>query len=153
MVNLQGSYDPNATPSAPLELLPNGMYTAIVVESDLKASKANPSNQYLAITFELVDGEHKGRKLWKNYNLRNSNAQAVAIANAEFAALRAATGVMNCHDSQQLHNIPVVLDVKVVKRKDNEELSNEIKAIHPRGGAGTVAAPVSAASEKAPWDK
>ena len=100
----------------------------------------------------LVDGEHKGRKLWQNYNLWNSNTQAVAMANGEFAALRAATGVMNCHDSQQLHNIPVVLDVRVVKRKDNEELSNEIKAIHPRGGAGTVAAPVAAASEKAPWD-
>lgn len=113
-------------PTTPIEPVPAGKYAAMITESEMKPTKAG-TGQYLQFTFEIIDGEFKGRLLWARLNLENPNTQAVAIARAELSAVCRAVGVMQPKDSVELHNLPLVISVRCKKRSDSDEMSNEIK--------------------------
>ncbi len=61
---------------------------------------------------------------------KNGNGQYLEL---ELSAICHATGVMRPNDSVELHDIPLVLDVKVAKRNDTGDLTNEIKGYDRRG--------------------
>lgn len=106
--------------------IPSGDYEAVVTESDYKPTKAG-TGHYLKLTFEIIDGEFKGRKLWANFNLDNPNDEAVGIARSQLRQLCEAVNVKHVKDTMQLHNLPVI--VRVVKKLDKTrgEEVNEIK--------------------------
>jgi hypothetical protein len=132
MASLSGFDASNVTPMASFAPLPNGRYVAAVTNSEFKPTK-NGTGEYLELTFEVLEGEHKGRKLWARLNLKNASAEAVRIAEQELSAICHATGVMRPNDSLELHDIPLLLDVKVTKRNDTGDLTNEIKGYKRRG--------------------
>ena len=161
------------------ELIPAGMYQAIVVESGgksdnpqtcedgLVASKSG-KGRYLPMTFEIIDGEYKGRQLFKNFNLENQNEQAVAIARGEIKELLQAIGwdftgkPQGPEDTSEIHMIPLTLQVVIKTNKQTEEPQNEIKHFKPRQSPGypQPAAPAAgcaaakpAAPVQPPWAK
>jgi len=94
------------------------------------------------LTFEIIDGPHKGRKTWARLNLDNPNETAVKIAQAELSAICRATGVMTPNDSVELHDLPLVIDVRCRKRPDTGDITNEIKGYLPKNSpAQSSAAP------------
>ena len=119
-------------PSKPLEPLPAGRYLGAMTESEMKATQKG-DGAYLACAFQVLDGEHKGRKLFDNLNLKNPSATAVEIARGKLSAICHAVGVMQPKDSTELHNKPLVLVVGHEKRSDNGELKNVIKGYEARG--------------------
>ena len=131
MANLRG-FDANTVePTGDFEPIPAGVYEAIAIDSEMKATKSG-TGSYLQVAFEIVAGPHRGRRLWARFNLQNSNQLAVQIARAELAAFCLATGVHAPNDSVELHGIPVLLKVGVKKRSDTQELQNEIRSYSPR---------------------
>ena len=133
MANLQGLYDKNDEPSTSFEPIPNGRYVASITKSELKPT-ASKNGEYLELTFTIQDGDYKNRTLFARLNLVNPSAQAVAIARKDLAAIRHATGVLDVKDSQQLHNIPIEIDVIVEPRNDKPEFkTNRIKSYNKRG--------------------
>ena len=84
-------------PSKPREVISTGWYTAIVDASDVKPTKkAQEAEEYggegggdrlLALTFRVVEGEHKDSLIFTNLNIVNSNPQAQEIAQRELSAL------------------------------------------------------------------
>lgn len=150
MANVTGMYDRGDAPQQPLDVIPAGKYVAAIVESKQKATKDNQGS-YLELTWEILDGPYKGRKVWSRLNLHNKSAQAVQIARGEFAAIRQAVGVIEPKDSEELHRLPCVIIVKCKKRKDSDEMSNEIKG-YERKGSGSTASPPSAGGA-APWKR
>lgn len=50
------------TPTTGFEPIPKGKYNAVIVESDEKTTRSG-SGSYLEFTYEIIDGEYKGRKL------------------------------------------------------------------------------------------
>ncbi len=137
-------------PSAPMEVLPAGEYPAAMVASDMKPTK-NAGGEFLECTFQVLDGEYKGRKLWSRLNLVNANQQAVDIARRELSAICHATGVMQIQDSVQLHDRPLIVVVKVTKDKnDASVVRNEISGYKPFGGAGMAASPQRAGQQATP---
>jgi hypothetical protein len=44
---------------------------------------------------------------------------------------------MQPKDSTDLHNLPLIVNVKLKKRPDNDELSNEIRGFEPKQSPGT----------------
>lgn len=122
-------------PSKSFEPIPEGRYVAIIAKSDMKATKAG-TGEYLEMTLQIVDGEHKGRQLWERLNLKNPNATAVAIAQGTLSAICRAVGVLTPQDSAELHDIP--LEIKVVCKKSPEtgEIRNEIKGYQAVKAAG-----------------
>lgn len=150
-------------PTTAYELLPAGKYRAQIVESEMRVTK-NGMGQYLWLMLDILDGEHKGRKIFDQLNLVNPNPATVEIAQRTLSAICHATGKLQVNDSEELHLIPMMIQVKIRPPKNGYGESNAIAYLQPeRGAAPTRAvrpapeAPAAAAAPArmatAPWKK
>jgi hypothetical protein len=102
------------TTTAPsYEALPAGDYFAVVTQTDVKTTKAG-TGQYVAVTLEVADGPHKGRRVWDNINFQNPSAKAQEIGKRQLAELCKACGVTTLQRTEQLHG-------KVIKVRLGQE--------------------------------
>lgn len=132
--------------------IPEGQYVVIATHSEMKPTK-NGQGQYLQFTFEVLDGQFKGRKLWTRLNLHNASQTAVDIAQRELGAICKAVGVIKPSDSSELHNRPMLVKVAVELNDKNQE-TNTIKKYEsamPPGAAVPGATPVSASASPATY--
>lgn len=141
MANI-GHFDPTTVaPREDFTPLPTGEYNAQIVDSDVKPTKNN-NGHYAELTFEVMDGPHKGRKAWARLNLDNPNPKAVEIAQRELSAICHATGWLKpVSDTQVLHYKPLVIRVEYVQADGVKRTTdtNEIKAYKaPPGGVGAA---------------
>jgi hypothetical protein len=140
-------------PAVALEAVPADKYIAVITESETKPTKSK-NGHFLELTFEIIEGEFKGRKVWARLNLDNPNQQAVQIARGELSAICRAVNVMTPKDSAELHNLPLEINVRSKKRNDSDELMNEIKGYAPKGASENPSAPVEQAKTgAAPWKR
>jgi len=151
MANLNGFDANQVDPASNFDPIPAGKYLAAITDSEMKPTKAGTGN-YLQLTFQVLDGPHKGRLLWSRLNLDNPNAQAVQIAKAELSAVCRAVGVMAPHDSAELHNLPLVISVRCKKRQDTGEITNEIGG-YTKKDAPPAAPPATNGSATPPWKR
>jgi hypothetical protein len=150
-----GGFDPTLVdPASDFDPLPAGKYLAVITDSEMKETKAG-TGEYLNIAFEIIEGEHKGRHIWARLNLHNPNATAVKIARAELSAICRAVGVMAPRDSVELHNLPLIITVKCKKRRDTDEVVNEIKGYAPKDQPALVAgaSTTKSAPSAPPWKR
>jgi hypothetical protein len=85
----------------------------VIKESDVKETKRG-DGQYLKLTFEIIEGDYAGRRIWSNLNLVNPNEKAVEIAQRELAGICKACGFSETpEDSMELHGIPMEATVKI----------------------------------------
>jgi hypothetical protein len=152
MANLGNFNAHEVEPNASFEAIPVGKYLAAITESEMKATK-NGNGSYLQLTFTILEGEYKSRILWARLNLNNSNATAVKIARSELSAICHAIGVMQPKDSVELHNIPLLITVKVKKRADNDELTNEIKGYESKASAAGRPQQAPVTDNTPPWKR
>jgi hypothetical protein len=152
MANLNGFDASQVEPSASFDPIPAGKYLAAITESEMKATKTG-AGSYLQMTFTVLDGEYKNRMLWARLNLNNPNATAVKIARSELSALCRAVGVLQPRDSVELHNIPLLITVKLKKREDTGELTNEIKGYEPKAAAAGQPQQAPASDTTPPWKR
>lgn len=127
-------------PNKSFEPLPAGKYNALITQSEEKPTKAG-TGSYLELTFEVLDEEYKGRRLWARLNLNNPSDQAVAIARAELSAICHAVNVLELQDTTQLHDLPMLVKVVAKPDKVSGEVRNEIKgyeASRPNVNAGSA---------------
>jgi hypothetical protein len=150
MANLNGFNAAQVEPSQDFEPIPAGKYLAVITETEMKPTK-NGSGQYLQLAFQILDGPFKGRFVWARLNLNNSNPTTVQIARQELSAICRAVGVMTPGDSVELHNIPLVVTVKLKKRDDTGELTNEVKGYAKRDAAASSPTPAQATNPTPPW--
>lgn len=148
MANLHGFNANDVPPSTDFEPIPAGKYLAVITASDVKPNKAG-TGAYLQLTFQVVDGEYKNRVLWARLNLDNPNPTAVKLARAELSAICRAVGVMAPGDSADLHDLPLLIKVKVKRRKDTDELQNEIAGYEQKESASGK--PIQATTDTPPW--
>ena len=152
MPTLNGFNANEVDPNFAFEAIPAGKYLAVITESEMKPTKSGVG-QYLQITFQVIDGEYKGRLVWSRLNLDNPNATTVKIARAELSAVCRAVGVLAPKDSLELHNIPLVITVGHKKRDVNGELTNVIKG-YAKKDAASARAPATAGNNGAPpWKR
>jgi hypothetical protein len=148
MANLTGFNANEVEPTTDFDPIPAGKYETVITESEVKPNKAN-TGSYLQFTFQILEGEYKGRFLWARLNLDNPNATAVKIARGELSAICRAVGVMQPKDSVELHDLPLIISVKCKKRADTDELQNEIKGYEKK--EALQGKPVQATTETPPW--
>lgn len=154
MATLNGFNANEVDPAVGFDPIPAGKYLAIITESEMKPTKAG-TGQYLQLTFQVVDGEYKGRLVWARLNLDNPSPMAVKIARAELSAVCRATGVMAPKDSVELHDLPMVIRVGCKKRDDTGDITNEIKGYEGRP-RGVPASPATSSAERGgtpPWKR
>ena len=136
MADLNG-FDANTVdPTSDFEPLPAGKYIAAITDSVMKPTKKG-TGHYLELTFQVVEGQYKGRLVWSRLNLDNPSSQAVQIAQGELSAICRAIGVMQPKDSVELHNLPLLVKVKCKKREDTGDIVNEVRGYAKKeAGAG-----------------
>jgi len=149
---LNGFNANDVDPNFAFEAIPAGKYLAAITESEMKPTKSS-GGQYLQFTFQVIEGEYKGRLIWSRLNLDNPNATTVKIARAELSAICRAVGVPAPKDSIELHNIPLVITVGQKKRTDTGEMGNVIKG-YAKKDAVAARAPAPAGNNGAPpWKR
>ena len=117
----------------------------------MKPTKRGDGN-YAELTYEIIEGENKGRKVWVRLNLDNPNAKAVEIAQRQLSAICHAVDTLNIKDTAELHYKPHVIRVEYVKAdglKSTKD-SNEVRGWKRSGAAPVAAAPAPQASSAAP---
>ena len=137
--------------------LPAGIYVAQITDVEIKDTKAG-TGQYLQITWEIADGECRGRKVWDRLNVSNANAEAERIGRQQLSALCHAIGVLQVQDTNQFHG--KAARIRVTVRKDaTYGDGNDVKGYEaagarpmPTGGFPPAAAAAAApAAPRRPW--
>lgn len=146
--------DPNA---ADFDPIPQGTYLAACVASEEKQAKSG-QGLYFEFEFEVIEGEHKGRRLWDRINHKHSNDTAQSLGRSKLSQLCHSVNVLQPKDTVELHNIPLGIEVVVKDREDKPgTMTNEIKKYVSKADAKTGSTPAAAAAsgggQKAPWEK
>lgn len=68
------------------ETLPEGKYVVNVTNSEIKDTQ-NGNGKYIKVELTISSGEHKGRKLWQNFNVQNKNDKAVSIGLSQLKSM------------------------------------------------------------------
>jgi len=103
----------NNESSADRSALPAGDYLVHIVKSEMKQTKAK-NGHYLSLHFQVIEPQDSaGKFVFTNLNLDNPNAIAVEIATKELNSICQACDKEGVEDSEELHQIPMVISVKV----------------------------------------
>lgn len=133
-----------------LQLIERGQ--AVIIDSEMKPTKAGTGN-YLQLTFQIIEGPYANRLLWARLNLDNPNETARKIAQGELSAICRAVGVLAPNDSVELHNLPLVINVRCKKRSDTGEIVNEIKGYSKKDSPQPPTAAAPASNSTPPWKR
>lgn len=140
----------NVAPQQSFTPVPAGVYTVMVTDSEVKPTK-NMTGQMAVFTLQVVDGEHRGRKLFARINVQNQNPQAEQIGQSQLSSLCHAAGVLQLMDTAQLHNKVVRAKVKVRRDETGRyEDQNEVTAFEAAGGPGAPTTAAAGPSSPAP---
>jgi hypothetical protein len=137
-------------PTSDFDPIPANKYLAVITESQNKQTK-DKAGEYLELVFQIIEGDYKNRLVWTRLCLNHSNPTTSKIARGHLAAICKAVGVLTPRDSAELHNLPLIINVKLKKRNDNGELSNEIRGFSKR--ETSTVAPAQAKPSIAPWKR
>ena len=114
--------------------LPVGRHPVIIESSEVKANKANDGG-YLQLNVKLIDGPQTGTTGAYRLNLYHSNPQTAEIAHRQLSAICHVIGVFNVQDSQQLHNIPFIVEVGLQKGEEAAQKGyTEVKKVFDING-------------------
>ncbi len=91
--------------------VPPGAYTAMIVESEIKPTKAG--GEMIVLEIDIQEGEYAGRKVFERLNIKNENQKAVDIAYRTLAEIGKALGKSSIKDTAELHNKRLTINVKV----------------------------------------
>jgi hypothetical protein len=163
MARFDAAFDASSIdPTTAHELLPAGKYRAQIVESEMRATR-NGMGQFLWLMLDILDGPHQGRKIFDQLNLVNPNPTTVEIAQRTLSAICHATGRMQVSDSEELHLIPMTIQVTVKPPKNGYGESNAIRYMVPdpspaapqaaKAQTAGAAAAAPARMAAAPWNK
>jgi len=136
--------------------IPAGVYNATIIDSDLRPTKAAKDEQgeflqiheysayLLALTFRISGGEHANSVVMEFINLKNKNASATEIGQRQLGDLCRACGKKVINDTQELHGIPLTIQVAEEESKRGGEMRNVIKS-YVAGSAALAKAPSGSA--------
>ncbi len=159
MSNLSG-YNFNAEevePSSSFDPIPAGWYQAIISSSEMKATR-DGYGEYLSLTLQVIEGQYENRLVFARLNLKNANDKTVDIARKDLAAICRAVGVMSPQASEELHDKPLMIKVKVRAASGEYDASNDVAGYKAVEGANLTPPPppkaaTPAAPAKKPWQK
>lgn len=113
-------------PESDFEPIPAGDYSAQIVQSEMKSTKAG-TGEYLQLRIQILDEEYQGRIVFDRLNLVNPNEQAVKIAQRTLGDLCQACGVEEVEDSEELHGIEMTVRLGVTEASGDYPPGNEVK--------------------------
>lgn len=109
-------------------LIPAGAYNAAIVGAEPKETKAK-TGAYIALEFEVLDGDHKGARFGDIVNIANPNEDAVRIGLARLKRILELGGHKNPNslkDTDELIGLAVqaVVSQEKTSTKEGKEYTN-----------------------------
>ncbi len=101
-------YQPDVRDNTPV---PSGTYRVKCTEAEDKATSTG--GEMIAARFQICEGDHKGRLIWHNFNVRNKSPQAERIGRQQVEAWKKAAGKPNAVSTDQLLDVPVSVRVTI----------------------------------------
>lgn len=124
---MQLAYDASNHIPQSFDPLPSAWYNVKLIEGLETPVNGKPQSTYFKSVWEVIDGPHKGRKLFHNFNFKNDNEQAVKIAYDQLAAIMHAVGLLKIQTMEQLFEKPLQAKVKLKPAVYEEGSETEIK--------------------------
>lgn len=90
--------------------IPAGWYKVLVSSTEVKPTA---NGEYIAVTYDVLEGAGKGSKIFTNFNVKNTSEKAMDIGRKQFSALCYAVQRLDITDTDQLKNIPFFVRLKV----------------------------------------
>jgi hypothetical protein len=149
------NFDPSAIePDRPIEPLPPGPYAVVVTNTSLRETKSG-SGTYLEIEMEVVEGDHKGKRIWDRLNLRNPSDTAVEIGMRRLSSICRILGLERLPNSELLHGKTLV--ATVAHRDRDGRVNVDVKGYAASKGAAPAkrveAVPAAGGAKTPPWKR
>lgn len=125
-------------PKSSFAPIPAGVYLAHITESDVVPLKSGKGTA-LKLTFEILDGQFKGRKIWENLNIQHTNPDTQRYAQQDLSAICHATGNIKLNETSALHFKPVKIKVSIRPASGGYDEGNAIKGYESASGAKPAA--------------
>lgn len=141
------------------ELLPAGEYTLNITSVTDKPTKKDPRNICTVVEFDVIDGPHKGRKHWENFNIFHSNPQTAEWAAKDFKRMAKACGLMSTKRTEDVVG-RVVIGKMVCEEDKQGNIRNRVKGYKPARAVFNTpdptdtsgySEPVEAPASDSPW--
>lgn len=113
--------------------IPKGEYTIKCTDAEVKTTRSG--GEMIAATFEVVGGEHDGRKVWNNYNIHNDSEKAQKIGREQVASWARACGKPNATSFDELLERKFIASIDIEKGKDGYADKNRIVGYVMQGSA------------------
>lgn len=117
------------------EPLPTGTYPMAISAMECVPNTKAETGHNLKMTYTVIEGEFKGRKVFENLNLwHKTSSQAVEIAWKHLSSIGRAVGVMQGNDLTVLANKPMLVDISLEPGTPAsiDENGREVKARGPQ---------------------
>jgi len=128
-----------------------GDYVSHIVKSELLQTKAK-NGQRLSLHFRVLEGESTGRMFFASLNLDNPNPIAVEIANKELNSICSACGLEGVEDSEELHQIPLIVTLKVNPADAQYPESNSCTKYTAAEASSEAPATEGGSDDGVPWE-
>ena len=163
MAELPTAYnsETNKESMADFSALPAGLKIAAIYKSQYKATKAKTGHM-LQLQLKVLEGKDKGRVFFENLNLDNPNPVAVEIANKTLNSICQACLKASVKDSEELHNIPMRVTLRVDAATATQPASNSVTNYQSYDGEMVEESPAvpnsgeatsTPVTKKLPWEK
>lgn len=121
--------------------LPGGWYLMHIVEMACKANRDQSTGHNLSTELAVLEGEHKGRKMFDNLNLWYTGANAektVEIAMKQLSSIGHAVGVTSGDDLTLLALKPMLVEVELQEAKPDTINPNTGETVKGRGPSNRI---------------
>lgn len=103
----------------------------VITDSGFK-NPGNGATEYLSLTFQIIEGQSKGRLIWQNLSLNDPDPKWLGAAKRRLRAIyNAVCKPSGVNDSSELHNIPHLVSLEIEPAKNGYPAKNRIKKWMP----------------------
>jgi hypothetical protein len=120
--------------------IPDGRYDVVASAVAVKPTK-DGTGRMLTVTWTVIDGDYKGRKLFDRLNVVNKSEVAQKIGRAQLGNRLKATGLEGENDMGKIVGRECNLSVRIRAAEGAYQASNEINRADAIGGVSRPSAP------------
>ena len=107
------------------EPIPAGWYEVSISSTQLKQTKAG-TGEYIALRYDVLGPDHKGRVVFGKLNIRNPNLKTQDIGIQQLGELMRAIGLASVDDTDQLIGGHLEVKVKISQTSGGCDLLNYV---------------------------
>ena len=125
MAILPLKFDANTIEPSVFDPVPAGWYTAAAFKSDVKPTSAGTGTR-VEVTWQILDGQYKGRQITDGFNIVNQNPKAELIGQQQLSSFCHAVRVLTPADTSELHNLAHLIRLKISPASSGYDARNSV---------------------------